>query len=209
MLDELVVYSSSPEDHALHVREVLSRLQRSGFTLNPDKVVLGASEIKYLGHLLSSCGVKILLERVTAIKKYPCPTNLTSLRRFIGKVGFYARFIPGYADTAAILHDLKKNEVAFVWREEHQVAFDSLKHALVEVPVLQIPDYNRDFVLVTDASDLAVLTVLHQEANGALAPIAYYSRVLTAAECKYGTYEKECLAVIFGREKCRSYLEHK
>ena len=63
--------------------------------MNPDKVVLGASEIKYLGHLLSSCGVKILLERVTAIKKYPCPTNLTSLRRFIGKVGFYARFIPG------------------------------------------------------------------------------------------------------------------
>ena len=67
-LDALVVYSSSPEEHALHVREFLSRFQRSGFTLNPDKVVLGASEIKCLWHLLSSRGIKILPERVTAIQ---------------------------------------------------------------------------------------------------------------------------------------------
>ena len=124
-------------------------------------------------------------------------------------MGFYARFIPGYTDRVAILHELKKKGVAFVWREEHQMAFDSLKRALCETPVLQIPDFNRDFVLVTDASDLAVSAVLHQEVNGAMVPIAYYSRVLTAAERKYSTYEKECLAVIFGCEKCRSYLEHK
>ena len=93
-LDDLVLYSSSPEEQVTHVREVLSRLQRSGFTLNPDKVVLGASEIKYLGHLISARGVKILPERVTAIQDYPRPVNLRSLRRFIGMVGFYARFIP-------------------------------------------------------------------------------------------------------------------
>ena len=77
------------------MRVVLSRLQRSGFTLNPEKFVSGASKIKYLWHLLSARGVKILPERVTAIQKYPCPTNLKSLRRFIVMVGFYARFIPG------------------------------------------------------------------------------------------------------------------
>jgi len=114
-LDDLVVYSSSPKEHALHVRKVLSRLQRSGFTLNPDKVVSGASEIKYFGHLLSARGVKFIPERVTAIQKYTSPTNLKSLRRFIGMVGFYARFISGYADIVAVLHELK-NGVAFVWR---------------------------------------------------------------------------------------------
>jgi hypothetical protein len=75
--------------------------------------------------------------------------------------------------------------------------------------VLQIPDFNKEFVLVTDASDLSVSAVLHQQAGGELAPISYYSRLLTVAEQKYRTYEKKCLAVIFGCEKCRTYLEHK
>jgi len=75
-------------------------------------------------------------------------------------VGFYARFIPGYAAIVAVLHELKKKGVTFVWREEHQRAFDSLKRTLCEAPVLQIPDFNRDLVLVTDASDLAVSAVL-------------------------------------------------
>ena len=97
----------------------------------------------------------------------------------------------------------------FCWRETHQAAFDSLKRALCEAPVLQLPNYDKDFVLATDASDAAVSAVLHQDVNGALAPIAYHSQVLTPAERKYSTYEKECLAVLLGCEKCRSYLKHK
>jgi len=202
-LDNLVVYSSSPEEHVTHVLEVLSRLQRSGFTLNPDEVVLGASEIKYLGHLISARGVKILPERVTAIQDEPPPVNVRSLRRFIRMVGFYARFIPSYGSVVAPLHELRKKGVFFCWRETHQAAFDSLKRALCEAPVLEIHNY-EDFMIATDASDVDVSAVLHQDVNGALAPIAYHSRVLTPAERKYGTYEKECLAVLFGCEKCRS-----
>jgi len=112
-LDDLVVYSSSPEEHVTHVREVLNRLQRSGFTLNPDKVVLGASEIKYLGHLISVRGVKILPERVTSIQDYPRPVNLRPVRRFIGMVGFYARFIPAYGIVVDHLHELRKKGVSF------------------------------------------------------------------------------------------------
>jgi len=110
---------------------------------------------------------------------------------------------------AATLHALKRKDVPFVWEEEHQRAFDSLKKALCEAPALQIPDFARDFVLVTDASDLAISAVLHQTVNGALATISYYSRLLTATERKYSTQEKECLAVLFGCERCRSFLEHK
>jgi hypothetical protein len=99
--------TSSAKEHEAHVKEVLRRLQRAGFTLNSEKVVFGATEIKYLGHLLSAPGVKILPDRVTAIQRYPRPTNLRSLR-FMGMVGFYACFIPGYG------------EVPFVRSEEHQ-----------------------------------------------------------------------------------------
>jgi len=208
-LDDLVVHLPSVEEHVAQVREVLGRLREAGFTLNPDKVTLGATEIKYLGHLLSSRGISILLDRVAIIQHYPRPANLRALRRFIGMVDFYARFILDYSHKVAVLHGLKKKGVPFVWRDEHQEAFESLKRALCEVPVLQIPDFSKEFVLVTDASDLAVSVILHQRVGEAPAPILYYSHLLTVAERKYSTYEKECLAVIFGCEKCRTYLEHK
>jgi transposase InsO family protein len=208
-IDDLVVYSSSPEEHKTHVREVLRRLQTAGFTLNPEKVMLGATEITYLGHLLSAKGVKVLPDRIVAIQNYPRPTTLRTLRRFLGMVGFYARFIPEFSKRVAVLHALKKKGVQVVWTSDHQTVFESLKQALCEAPVLQIPDFAKVFVLVTDASDLAVTAMLHQKVNGELAPISYYSRLLTGAERKYSTYEKECLAVLFGCDKCRVYLEHK
>ena len=84
-----------------------------------------------------------------------------------------------------------------------------LKKAMSEAPLLQVPDFEKDFVLATDASDIAVSAVLNQRVNGELAPVAYYSRLLSLAERRYSTYEKECLAVVFGCEKARTYLEHK
>ena len=106
-LDDLV-YPSSAEQHVGHVQEVLRRLQQFGFTLNSEKMVLGASDIKYLGHHLSARGVKILPDRVKEIQQYPRPTNLRSLWRFNGVIGFYARFIRGYTDILAVLNELKR-----------------------------------------------------------------------------------------------------
>ena len=87
--------------------------------------------------------------------------------------------------------------------------FKILKIALCEAPVLQVPDFEKDFVLVTDASDIAVSAVLNQRVNGQLAPMAFYSKMLGPAETRYRTYEKECLAIVYGCERPRSYLEHK
>jgi hypothetical protein len=129
-LDDLVVYSASEDEHVVYVREVLGRLQRPGFTLSPEKVAFGAREIKYLGHLISSRGIKILPERVAAIREYPRPKNLRALRSFLGMVGFYGRFIPGYSDHASVLHALKKKGVSYNWGSEHQAAFEYLKEAL-------------------------------------------------------------------------------
>jgi hypothetical protein len=123
-------------------------------------------------------------------------------------VGFYARFIHCYSVVTAVLHGLKKKGVPFVWAEEHQGAFEKLKRVLCDAPVVQVPDITREFVLTTDASEVAVSAVL-QRIDGALAPITYHSRILTDAEIKYSTYEKERLAVLFGCEKFCTYLEHK
>ena len=91
--------------------------------------------------------------------------------------GFY-----DYSRKVVVLHGLKRKGVQFIWQSEHQVAFESLKKVLCEAPVLQIPDFGKEFVLVNDASDLAVTTVLHQRVDGELAPISYYSRLLTVAK---------------------------
>ena len=207
-LDDLIVYSGSEEEHANHLRVVLRRLQEAGFTLNPEKITIGAVEIQYLGHLLSSRGIRVLPDRVAAIRAYPRPANLRALRRFNGMTAFYARFIPNYSHRAAVLHALKKKGVKFEWTEEHQLVFDFLKQALSEAPALQVPDFEKEFVLVTDASDLAISAVLNQRVGERLAPISFYSRMLTPAERNYSIYEKECLAVLSGCEKCRTYLEH-
>jgi len=112
-------------------------------------------------------------------------------------VGFYARFIPGYSDVAVALHGLTKKGVPFVWGEAQQKTFDRLKRTLCEAPVLQVPDFSKDFVLTTDASDVAVSVVLQQRVNGSLAPIAYYSRVLTPAERVYSTSTIAFLTLFF------------
>ena len=96
-----------------------------------------------------------------------------------------------------------------MWGDSQQEAFDQLKRKLCEAPLLHVPDFSREFVLATDASNTAVSAVLQQRMESELVPISYHSRILSPAEEKYSTYEKEGLAVLFGVEKCRAYLEHK
>jgi hypothetical protein len=208
-MDDLIVYSSSVKEHLGHLREVLGRLQKAGFTLNREKVHLAQSEIKFLGHSLSGGGIRILPERVEAIEQFPSPRNLKAVRRFLGMVGFYASFVKDFSQIAEPLHALKRKKAKFVWGESQREAFEELKRRISTPPVLQIPDFGKEFVLVTDSSDVAISAVLNQRQGENLAPIAFASRLLNVAERKYSTYEKECLAVVWGCERFRVYLEHK
>jgi hypothetical protein len=125
-LEDVVVYWPSVKDQVIYLRKVLGSLKRARYTLNPEGT-LGATKIKYLGHMLSSRGIKMLSDRIAAIQRYPHPTNLKALRRFIGMVGFYARFIPGYSRKTTMLHGLKRKDVQFVWCRENQVALEPLQ----------------------------------------------------------------------------------
>lgn len=208
-LDDVLVFSRSFQSHLLHLREVFSRLRAAGLTLNPDKAALCVPEIKFLGHLISASGVRVNPEPVKAIVEYPEPSNLKGIRKFLGMVGFFGRYIPEFSRVAAPLNDLKKKGRMFVWGEEQKEAFCALKKALSQPPTLQFPDFSKEFFLYTDASNVAVAAVLKQRVGDGLAPIAFASRVLSRAEQVYSTYEKECLAVLFGCERFRQLLEHK
>jgi hypothetical protein len=197
------------EEHLDHLKEVFRRLEKAGFTLNREKVHLAQTEIKFLGHLLSAEGIKILPERVEAIVSFPPPRNLRAVRRFLGMVGFYGSFVENFSRIAEPLNVLKRKNSVFAWGEAQQLAFEELKRAISTPPVLQVPDFSKEFVLVCDSSDVAISAVLNQRREGALAPFAFASRLLSPAERKYAIHEKECLAVVWGCERFRVYLEHK
>ena len=208
--DDVCVYSNgSFEDHLIKVREVIGRLEHAGLTINPEKITIAANHIQFLGHTFSNQKVTIHPERTSPIDKYPTPKNLKQLLRFLGMTAFYARFIKDFALISQPLNHLKRKGVKFNWGPEQQKAFEQLKQALVSTPVLKMPDFNKRFVLHTDASGTAVGSVLSQDHEGQLLPVAYASRALNKHELNYSTLQLECLAVVFALGKFQQYLEHR
>jgi hypothetical protein len=144
-LEDLMVYSPSVDQHGARVLEVLGRLQRAGFTLNPEKVTLRSTDITYLGNWLSAKCNKIIPDSISAIQNYSRTTNLRALRLLIGMVGFYSLFIPDCSGKAAALHEFKRKCGHFIWLKEHHATFECFKQALCEAPTLQPPDFVRGF----------------------------------------------------------------
>lgn len=103
---------------------------------------------------------------------------------------------------------MRKKNTQFIWTCEQQKAFDMLKDKIANLPILRIPDFNEKIIIQTDASGSGVSAVLSQKSEGILLPVAFSSRTLNDNERKYSEYELECLAVVFGIEKFRSYLDH-
>lgn len=207
--DDIVIYSKTFEEHKLHVEEALVRLKRAGLTINPAKMVVASSEIEFLGHRISNNTLSVDPEKTRPIDEFPRPKNIKQLARFLGMSAYYARFINNYAAIAAPLNMLKRKNVPFKWGTEQETAFNELKRALVQPTILKLPDFNKEFVLHTDASRHALGAVLSQEHHGQLLPVGFASRTTNSHEKRYDTMESEALGIVFALEKFRVYLEHR
>jgi hypothetical protein len=209
-LDDLVVYSESFEQNLQHVEEVLRRLRDAGLTVNPEKIKLAVREIAFLGHIVSPDGIRIDPERTRAIRDFPPPKDKRGIARFVGMATFYRKFVPNFAEMAEPLNILRKKGARFQWGPEQDQGFNRLKMAIAQPPVLRMADFSKTFIMQTDAIAIGLAAVLSQEHQGVRLPIAYASRTLTSQERKaFSVYELECLAVLFGIEKFRSYLVHR
>ena len=120
-------------------------------------------EVKYLGHTITPAGLKPNDDQVIAVKKYPTPTNVKEVQQFLGLTSYYCRFIKQFAKIAHPLHALTCKGTKFVWTEECQIVFDDLKEQLVTAPVLAYPNFDKNFILETDASIKGIRTVLSQQ----------------------------------------------
>ena len=208
-LDDLVVFSSTWEDHLKQLQEILSRLRQAGLTAKPSKCQFGMRTCTYLGHVVGNGLIKPEVSKIQAVQSFAVPQSKRQVRAFLGLTGYYRRFIPGYAEIAAPLTDLTKkcapNSVK--WTNSCDTAFVTLKKLLCSPPVLRSPDFTKPFVLQTDASDIAVGAVLsQQDESGHDHPVAYFSRKLLPREVRYSTVEKECLAIRLATHAFRVYL---
>ena len=208
-IDDLLIASTSPEEHKRHLRTVLGRLAEHGLIINPTKCQLGVSQLNFLGHRVDSNGITPLQDRVQAIREFPQPNSQRQLKKFLGLINFYRRFIPNCARILQPLNILaattKKEE--WTWNEQAAAAFQAAKTALAEATLLCHPVPDASTSIMTDASDIAVGAVLQQFHQGNWRPIAYFSKQLKPNEKKYSTFDRELLAVYLSIKHFRHFVE--
>ena len=205
-LDDIMIFSKTAEEHEEHVRRVLERLRQNKLFLNRKKCKFFQTEVDWLGHIVSGDGISVDQSKITAVKEWPAPKAPKPLMSFLGYAGYYRRFIEKYSHIAAPLTDLLRKSVEFAWGVPHQQAFDALKKALTEAPVLILPSPDYPFLLYTDSSDFAIGGVLMQDQGQGPRPVGYFSRKLNNAERKYTVHDKEALAQIYGLKTWRHLI---
>ncbi|XP_063070441.1 uncharacterized protein LOC134461440 [Engraulis encrasicolus] len=207
-LDDVVIQSPDWESHLPRVQAVLDSLRNAGLTANPKKCRLAYSETNYLGYTVGRGLVKPQEAKLQAIRDWPRPLTKKQVRSFLGLAGYYRRFIANFASIAAPLTDLttKRHSRMVKWDAAAETAFILLKQALCSSPVLVAPDFGKEFVVQTDASEVGLGAVLAQVQEGEEHPVLYLSRKLLPREKNYSTVEKECLAVTWALESLRYYL---
>ena len=206
-LDDIIVPGCSFSRQIGNLRQVFERLRKAKLKLSPKKCVLFQREVKYLGHVVSGEGISPDPGKIDAVKSWPRPTSVTEVKSFLGLCSYYQRFVPSFADIAHPLHQCTTTS-PFSWKPEADVAFNKLKQALTEAPVLAYPDPAFSFTLDTDASGTGIGGVLSQQSPGDEQErvIAYFSRALSSQERHYCVTRRELLAVVKAIKHFHAYL---
>lgn len=164
-LDDIVIFSKTWQNHLKHVHEVLGRLRKNHLTAKLKKCQFAEKECTYLGHVVGNGQVKPDPEKLKAVKQYPTPATKQQVRGLLGLTGYYRKFIGGYAKLAAPLTDLTKKQSPdrVIWTPQCEGALEKLKEIICLSPILMNPDFQRTFILQTDASNRGVRAVLTQK----------------------------------------------
>ena len=161
-LDDIIVFSTTFEEHLERLREVFLKLRNAGLKVKPQKCRLFRTVVPFLGHVISKEGVATDPGKIDAVSKWPVPLSKTELRSFLGLASYYRRFIKNFAAIAAPLHHVLTvgSAKTFVWTSACDYAFTELKKRLVDAPVFSYPMFDLEFILDRDASDQGIGAVL-------------------------------------------------
>jgi len=216
-IDDLIVFSSTYEEHLERLDMIMERLKAHNIKLAPEKCHFFKERVTFLGHVVSEEGISTDPEKIEKIRNWPTPNNPDELRSFLAFAGYYRRFIKGFSKVTRPLADLippisskkgpKKADKSWSWTEVEQDIFEKLKDILTSPPILAYPNFELPFELHVDASMQALGAVLYQEQEGQKRVIAYASRALSKSEKNYSAYKLEFLALKWAvTEKFSDYL---
>lgn len=209
-IDDILIASENEEEHLEHLKLVFERFKDYSVLINMDKCQFGVNQLEILGHVIDSTGIKPLDNKIVAIKDFPMPTSLRQLRRFLGLVNFYRRFIPNCAEIVHPLTDLlKRTKRKLVFDDVAVESFEAVKKALANAATLthMSTDGNTPLFLTTDASQQAVGAVLQQLVDGEMKPVSFFSQKLQPAQTRYSTFSRELLAIYLAIKHFRHLLE--
>jgi len=205
-IDDVLIFSKTIDEHADHLDKVLQRLHNANLYAKIAKCDFLKESIKFLGHIVTPEGVQADPSKIQKVMDWTVPTTGKEVMKFLGLTNYFRQYIDHYAEIAAPLEAVKQHKGKFdetVWTECQETAFQSLKKALTSAPVLKIPDRQKPFTVICDASLYGVGAILTQDGR----PCAYMSKKFTKEQIGYDTYEQELTAVIEALELWRCYLE--
>lgn len=200
-MDDILVYSPSMETHVQHLTEVLQLLKANQLYVKESKCSFACASLEYLGHIISAAGVSTDPKKTEAMLRWPQPTTVTELWGFLGLTSYYHKFVHNYVIIARPLTKFLKKK-GFTWTEKATEAFSTLKKAMTITHVLQLPDFQKRFIVETDACDSGIGAVLMQENH----LLAFLSKHLSQKHVQMSIYEKEFLALLMAVERWRAYL---
>jgi len=207
-IDDILIFSKRKEELQKLTLRVLKKLQENDLFANLDKCTFEATEVDYLGMIITKNQIKMNPTKLEGIKDWPSPTTVKQVRSFLGFGNFYRKFIGHYADIARPLNDLTKKDLTWNWTDACQEAFEKLKEEFQKAPVLLMPDSTKPFVIETDASKFATGAVIRQkDMNGNYHPCGYISHSFDATQRNYEIYDRELMGIVRALETWRHYLQ--
>lgn len=238
-IDDIVIHSPDAPTHLQHIRRVLETCKEKGITLKSSKCHFLKSKLKILGYYISKDGITQDTEKLASIREFQAPSDVRTLKRFLGMIQFFRMFSASTARILIPLYNLCRKGVRWRWKEEEQDAFEKIKAELLKTRTLAFPDLKKKFYVSVDASDFAFGANLYQFRNapdGTLEidqVLAYsdewtseelaefrkeqkipfivesFSKKWNKHEVNYSTSEKECLAIVNALERWAHYLAPK
>jgi len=202
LIDDVIVHGRTREEHDANLRKALQRAEQKNLKLNPEKLTVGAQQVEYFGHLITSEGLKPDPNKVKAIQNMPPPSDKKELQTLLGMITYLAKFAPQLSDLTKPMRDLLKDDSEFIWDENQQQALQKIKNILSNKPVLAYFDPQKKVRLEVDASKNGLGAAIFQDDK----PVAFASKSLTPSEQNYAQIEKELYAILFGCRRFHQYL---
>ncbi|QRW24057.1 Retrotransposable element Tf2 protein [Rhizoctonia solani] len=190
-LDDILIYSKDDATHTQHVHEVLRRLMENQLFCKASKCTFHVTSVEYLGIIVSDKGFSLDKLKIQAVQEWPTPTKVKEVQSFLGFANFLCRFVANFSHMARPLHNLVKKDTIWKWETKEQEAFQGIKDAITNAPVLCHADPTKPYFLETDAQEL---------------PWDPYSANIRKT-ANYDTHDKELLAIIRSFEYWRIFLE--